>query len=50
MKPKKRRKGAVRKVRDQIQKYCGEASGMNMRVKIGVSLTKEVLEINLFFP
>merc|ERR1712106_675066 len=35
-KAKKRRKGAVREVRDQNQKYSGEASGMNMRVKKGV--------------
>merc|ERR1719464_1696046 len=29
----KRRKGAVREVRDQNTKYGGEASGINMRVK-----------------
>ena len=32
----KRRKGAVREVRDQNTKYGGEASGINMRVKKGV--------------
>ena len=32
----KRRKGAVREVRDQNSKYGGEASGINMRVKKGV--------------
>jgi len=35
-KAKKRRKGAVREIRDQTQKYSGEASGMNIRVKKGV--------------
>ena len=34
----KRRKGAVREVRDQKSKYSGEASGMNVRVKKGVKL------------
>eukprot|EP00092_Neocalanus_flemingeri_P018712 GFUD01020267.1.p2 GENE.GFUD01020267.1~~GFUD01020267.1.p2 ORF type:complete len:529 (-),score=248.69 GFUD01020267.1:123-1709(-) len=37
-KAKKRRKGAVREVRDQNQKYSGEASGMNVRVKKGVQI------------
>merc|ERR1719186_1760314 len=37
-KAKKRRKGAVREVRDQKQKYSGEASGMNIRVKKGVKI------------
>merc|ERR1712110_541209 len=32
----KRRKGAVREVREQTSKYGGEASGINMRVKKGV--------------
>ena len=32
----KRRKGAVREVREQNSKYGGEASGINMRVKKGV--------------
>ena len=32
----KRRKGAVREVRDQNSKYGGEASGINIRVKKGV--------------
>merc|ERR1711915_588510 len=31
-KAKKRRKGAVREIRDQKHKYSGEASGMNIRV------------------
>merc|ERR1712042_117455 len=35
-KAKKRRKGAVREMRDQSQKYSGEASGLNARVKKGV--------------
>ena len=32
----KRRKGAVREVREQTSKYGGEASGINIRVKKGV--------------
>ena len=35
----KRRKGAVREVRDQNSKYGGEASGINMRVKKGVKFS-----------
>merc|ERR1712013_518137 len=37
-KAKKRRKGAVREVRDQNHKYSGEASGLNVRVKKGVKI------------
>jgi len=37
-KAKKRRKGAVREVRDQNKKYSGEASGLNARVKKGVKI------------
>jgi len=37
-KAKKRRKGAVREVRDQNHKYSGEASGLNARVKKGVKI------------
>jgi len=37
-KAKKRRKGAVREIRDQNHKYSGEASGLNVRVKKGVKL------------
>jgi len=37
-KAKKRRKGAVREMRDQSQKYSGEASGLNARVKKGVKI------------
>ena len=35
----KRRKGAVREIRDQKSKYGGEASGVNVRVKKGVKLS-----------
>merc|ERR1712111_73229 len=35
----KRRKGAVREVREQSSKYGGEASGINMRVKKGVKFS-----------
>ena len=35
----KRRKGAVRDIRDQNIKYGGEASGINMRVKKGVKFS-----------
>jgi len=35
-KAQKRRKGAVREIRSQSQKYGGEASGVNVRVKKGV--------------
>jgi len=38
-KAKKRRKGAVREIRDQKHKYSGEASGMNIRVKKGVKIS-----------
>merc|ERR1712059_28708 len=37
-KAKKRRKGAVREVRDQKSKYGGEGSGVNVRVKKGVKI------------
>ena len=37
-KAKKRRKGAVREIRDQSQKYGGEVSGINKRVKKGVKI------------
>merc|ERR1719427_1779139 len=35
-KAKKRRKGAVREIRDQSKKYGGEVSGINKRVKKGL--------------
>ena len=35
----KKRKGAVRPLRDQKEKYSGEASGLNVRVKKGVKLS-----------
>jgi U3 small nucleolar RNA-associated protein 3 len=38
-KAQKKRKGAVREIRDQKSKYGGEASGVNMRVKKGVKLS-----------
>ena len=37
-KAKKRRKGAVREIRDQSKKYGGEVSGINKRVKKGVKI------------
>ena len=35
----KKRKGAVRPIRDQQSKYSGEAFGVNARVKKGVKLS-----------
>jgi len=37
-KAQKKRKGAVREIRDQKQPYFGEASGINARVKKGVKI------------
>merc|ERR1712029_1304093 len=39
MKALKKRKGAVRDIRDQNSKYGGESSGINMRVKKGVKFS-----------
>ena len=38
-KAKVRRKGQVREVRQEVKRYAGEMSGINMRVKKGIKLS-----------